>query len=131
MKGMDKRGIWLAICLGFDSGLHIGNLTKKDEPHEANHCNLAGQFIFLVKDPKTAEEIQPKGGSTITNFMKRVDVTLDMVSAVDMVYVMSKTSRKVKSHIENPRLVSRRTEVESTWTIYFLGLYIRRYKTSC
>ena len=43
--------------------------------------------------------------------MKRVDVTLDMLSAVNMVYAVSKTSRKVKSHIENPKLVSRRTEV--------------------
>lgn len=113
MKGMDMKGIWLAICLGFDSGLRIGNLTKKDGPHGADHCIRAGQLTFLVKDPKTAEEIRLKGGSTITNFLKRVDVTLDMVSTVDMVYVTSKTSRKIKSLIENPKTLSRRTEVES------------------
>ena len=33
MKGMDRRAIWLAISLGFDSGLRIGNLTKRDGPN--------------------------------------------------------------------------------------------------
>jgi hypothetical protein len=113
MKGMDKRGIWLAISLGFDSGLRIGNLTKKDGPHGADHCIRAGQLTFLVRDPNTAEEKRLKGGSTIANFLKRADVTLDMVSAVDMVYVTSKTSRKVKSLIENPKTLSRRTDIES------------------
>jgi hypothetical protein len=112
-KGMDKRGIWLAICLGFDSGLRIGNLTKKDGPHGADHSIRAGQLTFLVKDPKTSADMRLKGGSTITNFLKRIDVTLNMVSAVDMVYVTSKTSRKLKSIIENPKTLSRRTEVES------------------
>ena len=113
MKGMDKRGIWLAICLGFDSGLRIGNLTKKDGPHGADHCIRAGQLTFQVRDPKTAEEMRLKGGHTITSFLKRDDVTLDMISAVDMVYATSKTSRKVKSLIENPKTLLRRTEVES------------------
>ena len=80
----------MAICLGFDSGLRIGNLIKKDGPHGADHCIRAGQLTFLVRDPKTAEEMRLRG-SIITTFMKRVDVTLDMVSTVDMVYVTSKT----------------------------------------
>jgi hypothetical protein len=113
MKGMEKKGIWLAICLGFDSGLRIGNLTKKDSPHGADHCIRAGQLTFLVKDPKTDEEMRLKGGPTMTNFLKRVDVNLDLVNEVDMVYVTSKTSRKVKSLVENPKTLSRRTEVES------------------
>lgn len=125
MKGMDMKGIWLAISLGFDSGLRIGNLTKRDGPHGADHCIRAGQLNFLVKDPQTTEVIRLKGGSTITNFLKRGDVTLDMVSEVDMIYVTSKTSRKVKSLIENPKTLSRRTDVESMvlddllqWFIY-------------
>ena len=84
---MDKRGIWLAIRLGFDSGLRIGNLTNKDGPHGADHCIRAGQLTFTVRDPKTTEEMRLKGGSTITSFLKRIDVTLGMVSSVDMVYV--------------------------------------------
>jgi hypothetical protein len=109
--GYERNG--QAISLGFDSGLRIGNLTKKDGPHGADHCIRAGQLTFLVRDPNTAEEKRLKGGATIANFLKRADVTLDMVSAVDMVYVTSKTSRKVKSLIENPKTLSRRTDIES------------------
>jgi hypothetical protein len=127
MKGMDKRGIWLAICLSFDSGLRIGNLTKKDGPDGADHSIRAGQLNFLVKDPEKEIEMRLKGGPAMTKFLKRKDVTLDMVYSVDMIYVTSKTSRKVKSMVENPRTLSRRTEVEGMvlndlllWFVYSL-----------
>ena len=114
MKGMDKRAIWLAISLGFDSGLRIGNLTKRDGPNGADHCIRAGQLTFFVTDPKTNEEGRLKGGPITTAFLRRQDVTLNAVSSVDMKYVTSKTSRKVKSSVDNPKTLSRRTEVEST-----------------
>ena len=98
---MDKKAVWLAICLGFDSGLKIGNLTKKDGPKGADHCIRAGQLTFLVTDPTTNEESRLKGGPIIANFLKRQDVSLSMVSSVDMVYITSKTSNKVKSLVEN------------------------------
>lgn len=113
MKGIDKRGIWLAICLGFDSGLRIGNLTKRDGPKGADHCIRAGQLIFSVTDPKSNEEGRLKGGPAMTTFLQRLDVDLSMVSSVDMSYVTSKTSRKVKSLVDNQKTVSRRTDVES------------------
>jgi hypothetical protein len=110
---MDKRGIWLAICLGFDSRLQRGNLTKIDGPNGADHGIRAGKLTFLVKDAKTTADMRLNGGSTITIFSLRIDVTLDMVSVVHMVYVSSKTLRKVKSIIENPKTISRRTQIES------------------
>lgn len=113
MKGMDKRGIWLAICLGFDSGLRIGNLTKRDGPKGADHCIRAGQLVFFVTDPKSNEGGKLKGGPTLTTFLQRTDVDLSMVTSVDMTYVTSKTSRKVKSLVDNQKTISRRTEVES------------------
>ena len=113
MKGMDKRAIWLAICLGFDSGLRVGNLTKRDGPKGADHCIRAGQLIFFVRDPISNEEGRLKGGSDMTKFLQRLDVDLSMVSSVDMTYVTSKTSRKVRSLIDNQKTISRRTQVES------------------
>lgn len=111
-EGMDNRGIWLAICLTFDSGLRIGNLTKQDGPAGADHSIRAGQVNFLVMDPETGKEMRIKGGAAMTNFLKRKEVTLDMIYSADMIYVTSKTSRKVKSMVENPRTLSRRTDVE-------------------
>jgi hypothetical protein len=114
MKGMDNRGIWLAICLTFDSGLRIGNLTKQDGPGGADHSIRAGQVNFLVMDPEKGIEMRMriKGGAAMTNFLKRTDVALNMVYSADMIYITSKTSRKVKSMVENPRTLSRRTDVE-------------------
>lgn len=97
----------LEICLG--SGLRIGNLTKRDGPKGADHCIRAGQLIFYVKDPKSNEEDRLKGGPDMTKFLQRLDVDLSMVSSVDMTYVTSKTSRKVKSLVDNQKTLSRRT----------------------
>ena len=56
-KGMDNKAIWLAICLGFDSGLGIGNLTKKDGHNGADHFIRAGSLSFRVMDPITKTEL--------------------------------------------------------------------------
>lgn len=59
----------------------------------------------------TIEKI--KGGPTITNFLKRADVSLAMVLSVDMVYITSKMHKKTRTYIENPKVIARRTEEES------------------
>ena len=113
-KGMDKKAIWLAICLGFDSGLRIGNLTKRDGPNGSDHCIRASNLSFLAIDPSTRKEIKLKGGPMLADFIKRKDVTLSNVKSVDMIYVTSETSRKVKSPVENPKIISRNSDVKST-----------------
>ena len=50
----------------------------------------------------------------MSSFLARQDVSLDMVQSVDMIYVTSKTSGKVKSLIDNPKTLGRNSEVEST-----------------
>ena len=113
-KGMDMKEIWLAISLGFDSGLRIGNLTKKDGPNGADHSIRAGKISFLVVDPLLNMEKRIKGGSSMSSYLARQDVSLDMVKSVDMLYVTSKTSGKVKSLVDNPKTLGRNSEVEST-----------------
>ena len=66
-----------------------------------------------MKDPNSNEEKRLKGGPTIAKFLQRLDVNLHMVSSVDMTYVTSKTSKKVKSLVDNQKTIARRTEVES------------------
>ena len=124
-KGMDMKGIWLAISLGFDSGLRIGNLTKRDGPNGADHCIRAGHLTFLVVDPLTKTEQRLKGGERMANYLARPDVENNMVQSVDMLYVTSKTSGKVKSLVENPKTIGRNSEIESivlddllTWILY-------------
>ena len=111
---MDIKEIWLAISLGFDSGLRIGNLTKKDGPSGADHCIRAGKLSFLVIDPMQQMEKRIKGGPSMSSFLARQDVSLDMVQSVDMIYVTSKTSGKVKSLVDNPKTIGMNSEIEST-----------------
>lgn len=113
-KGMDKKGIWLAISLGFDSGLRIGNLTKQDGPNGADHSIRAGNVSFLADDPRSGVQRRLKGGPVVAAFLKRPDVTLSMIRSADMVYVTSKTSNKVKSLVENPKTIGRNSDIEST-----------------
>ena len=50
--GMDDKGIWLAICLGFDSGNRIGMVTLKDGPNGVDHCIRAGHVTIVCKKPE-------------------------------------------------------------------------------
>lgn len=49
----------------------------------------------------------------MTRFLQRSNVDLNTVSSVDMTYVTSKTSKKVKSLVDNQKTIARRTKVES------------------
>ena len=58
---MDSRAIWLAVCLGFDSGLRIGNLALKDGKSREDHCiraahlasSLSIQLLKWTEPPPT------------------------------------------------------------------------------
>ena len=58
---IDKRAIWLAVALGFDSGPRIGNITEKDGKNGPDHCIRAKHCLFLVADPTTSTERQIEG----------------------------------------------------------------------
>jgi hypothetical protein len=124
-QGMDLKAIWLVICLGFDSGPRIGNLTLKDGKDKEDHCVRAGHLAFTIVEPVTGLESGIKGGPLVTEFLKRKDVQRSMVLWVDIVYVTHKTANKVKTTIKHPKKLARETEKESqvfddllSWFIY-------------
>ena len=45
-EGVDRKGVWLAICLGFDSGKRVGNLTLQDGKSREDHCLRAGRVLL-------------------------------------------------------------------------------------
>lgn len=113
-KSMDSKAIWLAVGLGFDSGPRIGNLTLKDGALREDHCIRAGHAAFVVVDPVSGVESRLKGGPLIAEFLNRVDVDYSMVKSVDLVFITSKTSKRVKSVITEPKTIARGSVVEST-----------------
>jgi hypothetical protein len=113
-KGMDSKALWLAIGLAFDSGPRISNVTLKDGKTAEDHCIRAGHAAFTIVDPVSGVLSRVKGGPLLATFLSRQDVNYSMVKSVDLVFMSSKTSRKVKSVIKEPKTIARGTWMEST-----------------
>jgi hypothetical protein len=111
---MDSKAIWLAVGLAFDSGPRIGNLTLKDGPLAEDHCIRAGHAAFNIVDPTSGVESRIKGGPLMERFLSRRDVDYPMVKSVDLVLITSKTSKRVKSIVKEPKTIARGSRVEST-----------------
>lgn len=111
---IDKRAIWLAVALGFDSGPRIGNITKKDGKNGPDHCIRAKHCLFLVADPTTSTERQIEGGPAVKEFLNQPGVTAADILSVDLYYLSSKTSGKVKAVVRHPKHLARRSAIEQT-----------------
>ena len=109
---IDKRAIWLAVALGFDSGPRIGNITKKDGKNGPDHCIRAKHCLFLATDPATSIEKRIEGGPVLAQFLKQPNVTMENILSVDLYYLSSKTSGKVKSVVRHPKYLARRSAIE-------------------
>jgi hypothetical protein len=109
---IDMRAIWLAVAIGFDSGPRIGNITKKDGKNGPDHCIRAKHCLFLANDPATSAEIKIEGGPGVAKFLKQPSVTAENIVSVDLYYLSSKTSGKVKSVVRHPKHLARRSAIE-------------------
>jgi hypothetical protein len=49
-RGMDRRAVWLAIGLGFDSGARASNVTKQDGKSAVDHCIRAMDLSLTFHD---------------------------------------------------------------------------------
>jgi hypothetical protein len=111
---MDSKALWLANGLAFDSGPRISNVTLKDGKNAEDHCIRAGHVAFTIVDPVSGKMSRVKGGPLLSSFLKRNDVEYSMVKAADLVFLSSKTSKRVKSIVKEPKTIARDTWMEST-----------------
>jgi hypothetical protein len=109
---IDQRALWLAVAIGFDLGPRIGNITKKDGKDGPDHCIRAKDCFFLAEDPVTHTERKIEGGRLVAQFLRQPGVTQNNILSVDLYYLSSKTSRKVKSVVRHPKYLARRSEIE-------------------
>lgn len=124
-KGMDSRAIWLAVCLGFDSGPRIGNVTLKDGKDKEDHCMRARDATFSIVDPNTGKESRIRGGPVLAAYLEKPNVDVGSVKSVDLVYLTTKTSKKVKTAIKEPKLVKRGESVGETTVLDDVISWIR------
>jgi hypothetical protein len=107
---LDKKAIWLAVALGFDSGPRIGNLTKKDGPSGEDHCVRAEDCIFDVLNSEQTGCLQYRAGIGFAQYLKARRGDSSEVKSVTMKYVTHKTQRQL---VQTPKYIARRTILES------------------
>jgi hypothetical protein len=112
-EGLDRRGIWIAIGLTFDSGMRIGNFTLRDGRLAEDHCVRAGQFVFLVS--YQGEELRVSGGN-LAQWLREHGQSTTCVKLCDVNVSSTKVSRKsAASRAPSFKKIARRTEAESTF----------------
>jgi hypothetical protein len=90
-KGVDCKGIWIAIGLGFDSGSRIGSVTLKDGPTASDHCIRAKHVSFELVHDQTGESICRAGGESFRQWYQKGGYTVKYVTCL---YHTSKTAHK-------------------------------------
>jgi hypothetical protein len=68
--------------------------------------------VCLANDPATSAEIKIEGGPGVAKFLKQPSVTAENIVSVDLYYLSSKTSGKVKSVVRHPKHLARRSAIE-------------------
>ena len=109
MKALDKKGIWLAIALGFDSGPRVGNVTLKDGPAREDHCVRGLDCVFEVVTV-AGERRQYLAGITLAQYLCEQAGRSDTVQSVTMRYATHKTQKQLT---QVPKFIARRTDLES------------------
>jgi hypothetical protein len=89
--GADKKGIWIAIGLGFDSGDRVSNVTLKDGPTASDHCIRARHVNLEVLNNHTGVCNIVPGGEAFRKHVVDIDYT---VLTITFDYLTSKTAHK-------------------------------------
>jgi hypothetical protein len=67
---MDQRAIWLAVCLGFYSGLPASTLNLR-EPKKENHCLRVKDATFVILNATSEVELRMKEGPLLAAYLKK------------------------------------------------------------
>jgi len=110
-EGLDRRGIWIAIGLTFDSGMRIGNFTRPDGPLAEDHCVRTNQFVFTVMDKDGESRV---AGGDLAQWLRGQGRTTEAIKLCDVNVTSTKVTRKsAKARAPAFKKIARRTEAES------------------
>jgi len=130
-KGMNARAAWICMALGFNFGARIGHLTRargKARPKKGvvpdpnakparsspDHCLRCRNMKFYVKQKGTNALAIVLGGEEIRDFLGcNTKGQSDAVEFVELVFLTSKTVRKVVTNVVNVKKVGRSTPEET------------------
>ena len=64
-EGMDMKGTWISIGLGYDGGNRISNVAKGGGPRAPDHCIKAEDILFSVSNPVSGLSSVAEGGERL------------------------------------------------------------------
>jgi hypothetical protein len=141
-EGLDRRLIYLTVCLGFDSGPRISNLVKPDRKAQEDHGMRAGAMEVSFRRSVGGELEKLVGGRELHTALqemrrslrdverakgipaRRTQTCFPQVERVDFKFVTSKTTRKVRTTVPREVALMRRSPAESRlvddllWWVY-------------
>ena len=91
VTGSDKKAIWIAAGVAFDSGLRPCNVRGKDGKKAMDHCIRANHFRFEVVNEAGQKEILC-GGEQIRSFLMQAPDCVKRVLGAEYVVLTTKTS---------------------------------------
>jgi hypothetical protein len=125
---LDKRVVYLAICVGFDAGPRVSNLTwpeKRKGYEPENHCILAHHVTANILLSASATFSKICGGPMLHQHLLSYDRNVHpgvlhkfrtpypQVIGLELVFYTSKTSRAAKPTTPKPIALQRRSARES------------------
>ncbi|KAJ1384439.1 hypothetical protein B484DRAFT_461462, partial [Ochromonadaceae sp. CCMP2298] len=122
---LDKRVVYLSICLGMDAGPRPSNLTWPDKKSAENHCVLARDvtanimlspsagFAKIMGGPRLHQHLATYDGRVHPGVLHGFPTPFPQVIGLELVFLTSKTSRATRLTLPKPIALQRRTERES------------------
>jgi hypothetical protein len=101
-----ERATWLAMCLGFDSGLRVGQFTIR-EPGGPDHCICVQDCLFSLADGEVK-----RGGLELWGILNRRGAA--WVKECDLDFVTHKSVKVTKGGIKL-KTIGRRSEWENAF----------------
>lgn len=90
-EGLDKKGTWISIGLGYDGGNRVSNVTGKDGSNASDHSLKTEDIVFHVTNAFTRREATVKGVEALRDALQ---VSGAEVKFASIHYWTSKTASK-------------------------------------
>ncbi|KAJ1432968.1 hypothetical protein B484DRAFT_461543, partial [Ochromonadaceae sp. CCMP2298] len=122
---LDKKVVYLSICLGMDAGPRVSNLTWPDKKTAEDHCVRAKDVTANIMLSPTSSFSKIMGGPRLHKHLLAYDrrvhpgvqhkfpTSFPHITGLELVFLTSKTSRATRLTLPKPIALQRRSERES------------------
>jgi hypothetical protein len=122
---LDKKVVYLSICLGMDAGPRVSNLPWQDKKTAEDHCVRAkdvtanimlsptSAFSKIMGGPRLHEHLLAYDKRVHPGVQHKFPTSFPHIIGLELVFLTSKTSRATRLTLPKPIALQRRSERES------------------